>query len=118
MRAALGTLAQLAGEHTAVAVVGDMLELGASEEEEHRAIGRELAGLGIARLITLGERARETARAARAAGVPHVEVVNIDDPEGAARLAASWTEPGDWILVKASRGMRLERVVEALREVT
>ena len=101
-----------------LAVLGDMLELGDTEEEEHRAIGRELAGLGIARLVTLGERARDIARAARAAGVPHVEVVNVDDAEGAARLAASWTEPGDWILVKASRGMRLERVVAALREVT
>jgi UDP-N-acetylmuramoyl-tripeptide--D-alanyl-D-alanine ligase len=118
MRAALATLAQLGAGRVAVAVLGDMLELGDTEEEEHRAIGRELAGLGIARLVTLGERARDIARAARAAGVPHVEVVNVDDAEGAARLAASWTEPGDWILVKASRGMRLERVVAALREVT
>jgi UDP-N-acetylmuramyl pentapeptide synthase len=118
MRAALATLAGLAAGHTAVAVLGDMLELGDTEDQEHQAIGRELAALGIRRLITLGERAREIARAAQAAGVPHVQVVHVDDIQGAARLAASWTAPGDWILVKASRGMRLERVVEALREVT
>jgi murE/murF fusion protein len=115
MRAAIDTLASLAAGGRAVAVLGDMLELGATEEGEHQAIGRELAARGIERLITLGERAREIARAARAAGVPHVEVVNVDDIPGAARLAASWAGPGGWILVKASRGMRLERVVDALR---
>ena len=50
-----------------------------------------------------------------AAGVPHVQVVNVDDIPGAARLAHEWAGPGGWILVKASRGMRLERVVDALR---
>jgi UDP-N-acetylmuramyl pentapeptide synthase len=39
-----------------------------------------------------------------------------DDPEAAAQAVSTWTVPGDWILVKASRGMRLERAVEALRK--
>jgi murE/murF fusion protein len=116
MRAGLTTLVELAAGKPAVAVVGDMLELGAVEEEEHAAIGRALPELGVTHLITLGERAREIARAARAAGVPHVEVVHVDDLAGAARLAAAWAAPDGWILVKASRGMRLERVVTALKE--
>jgi UDP-N-acetylmuramoyl-tripeptide--D-alanyl-D-alanine ligase len=117
MRAALETLVLLAQGRRAVAVLGDMLELGDREDDEHAAIGRAVAELGIAHLVTLGERAREIARAAREAGVAHVEVVHVDDAAGAARRAAEWAGPAGTILVKASRGMRLERVVQALRQV-
>jgi MurE/MurF fusion protein len=122
MRAALETLAELAGDARgrarAVAVIGDMLELGASEDQEHEQVGMRIAALGLGNLMTLGERARGAARAAAAGGVARVQVVNIDDAERAGALLASWTAPGDFILVKASRGMRLERVVDALRGVT
>jgi UDP-N-acetylmuramoyl-tripeptide--D-alanyl-D-alanine ligase len=115
MRAALETLAELRAGHRAVAILGDMLELGATEEEEHAEVGRLAARLGLDALVAFGERARHTARAASSAGLWHI--VESNDPVQAARVAASWTEPGDWILVKASRGMRLERVIEALREI-
>ncbi len=115
MRGAIETLAELAGGRRAVAVLGDMLELGAGETEEHQRLGGILKEAGVEALVALGERARHTARAASAAGVAHI--AQTDDPTLAARTVASWTDPGDWILVKASRGMRLERVIEALREV-
>jgi UDP-N-acetylmuramoyl-tripeptide--D-alanyl-D-alanine ligase len=114
MLAAIATLGELAAGRRAVAVLGDMLELGAGEDEEHAALGRLLPAHRIDHLITVGERARHAASAARAAGVGHV--VDTDDPAAAAATAAGWAGAGDWILVKASRGMRLERVVEALRE--
>jgi murE/murF fusion protein len=117
MRAALHTLAEQARGARGVAVLGDMRELGASEEEEHDALGRLVKQVGVDHLVTLGEAARGTSRAARAAGVEHVEIVNVDHPEAAARVVASWTAPGDWVLIKASRAMRLERVADALREV-
>lgn len=117
MRAALDTVVELAAGRRAVLVLGDMLELGVTEDEEHEAVGPLIAERGLTHLITLGERARGIARAARAAGVPHVEIVHVDDIAGAARLVAEWTTPEDWILVKASRGMRLERVIDALAEV-
>jgi UDP-N-acetylmuramyl pentapeptide synthase len=115
MRAALETLAELRGGRRAVAVLGDMLELGASEAEEHAKVGRLAAELGVHALVAVGTRARGTARAASAAGLWHI--VETSDPVQAARVVASFTEPGDWILFKASRGMRLERVIEALREI-
>lgn len=114
-RAALETLADLAAGARAVAVLGDMLELGEHEAREHEALAETLAARGIDHLVCLGERARHTARAAARAGVAHVE--ETDDPAAAARVVAAWTGAGDWVLVKASRGMRLERVVEALREI-
>jgi UDP-N-acetylmuramyl pentapeptide synthase len=115
MRAALDTLAELRGSHRAVAVLGDMLELGASETDEHERVGRLAAKVGVDALVTLGDRARHVARAASAAGL--WQIVETNDPTQAARVVASWTEPGDWILVKASRAMRLERVIEAFREI-
>ena len=115
MRAALSTLAELRGAGRGVAVLGDMLELGSHEEEEHTRVGRLTAELGLHALVAVGERSRAAARAASAAGLSHI--VETDDPLQAARVVASLTEPGDWILFKASRGMRLERVIEALRGI-
>jgi UDP-N-acetylmuramyl pentapeptide synthase len=63
----------------------------------------------------MGARARHLAAGAREAEVDHV--VETDDPMTAARVVASWTDPDDWVVIKASRGMRLERVADALKEV-
>jgi UDP-N-acetylmuramyl pentapeptide synthase len=115
MRAAIETLGELAGDHRAVAVLGDMLELGDEEKIEHEKLGAILKEQAIDALVAIGERMRHAARASLDARVPHI--AQTDDPVLAARTVASWTDPGDWILVKASRGMRLERVIDALREV-
>ena len=60
----------------------------------------------------MGDHAAVVVAGARAAGLVRAEVAPT--PEAAAGLIAPWTAPGDWILVKASRGMRLERTVDAL----
>ena len=103
MAAALRTLAEraVADDGTRVAVLGDMLELGRSAPAEHATIGALARELGI-RVFALGDHAA-------ALGEP------VADPAAAARRALAATRPGDWLLVKASRGMRLERVVEAMR---
>jgi murE/murF fusion protein len=113
MAAALAALADLRGEGPAraTAVLGDMLELGDETVPAHREAGRRAAELGIA-VVALGEqRAEVLAGAQEAGGVGW----SADDPASAAHLVLSETAPGDWILIKASRGMRLERVVDALR---
>jgi UDP-N-acetylmuramoyl-tripeptide--D-alanyl-D-alanine ligase len=98
----------------AFAVLGDMLEIGPDSEDLHRALGRE-AGVRLAGVVSLGGFAGAVADGARAAGLAADRARAAQSPEEAAAVVASWTAPGDWILVKASRGMRLERVVDALR---
>jgi UDP-N-acetylmuramyl pentapeptide synthase len=100
----------------AFAVLGDMLEVGPESEDLHRALGRE-AGVRLAGVVALGTFASAVADGARAAGLAADHVQVAGSPEEAAAVLKSWSAPGDWILVKASRGMRLERVVDALRGV-
>ena len=106
MAAALRALGERALGHLAVAVVGDMLELGDHGPAAHRELGelaRELH-VGVVGVGPLGAVIAECAGGQRVASV---------DEAAAAALAR--TQPGDWILLKASRGMRLERVLDALR---
>ena len=108
MAAAMRALAERGKNGAPLAVVGDMLELGETAPAKHREIGalaREL-GLGV---IALGEHAPAVIDAAG----PGAE--RAADPAAAAARALARTKPGDWILLKASRGMRLERVLAALR---
>ena len=97
----------------AFAILGDMLELGADAEPLHAALGRE-AGARLAGIVAVGEFAPAIVGGAQAAGRATRTAVAAS-PAEAATVLASWTAPGDWILVKASRGLRLERAVDALR---
>ena len=93
-------------------VLGDMLELGSVADEAHREVGRLVAALGADELVGVGPRARLAVEAARAAGLPETRhVLTFEDTVAhlLKRLA-----PDDVVLVKGSRGMRLERVVDAL----
>lgn len=114
LRAALDALGE--GARSAVGrtwvVLGDMLELGVHSEAAHRDAGRWAAALPVAGLATAGPEMRLAGDAARAAGCP--DVAAYDTPEGAAGHVAARVAPGDRVLVKGSRGMRMERAVEAL----
>lgn len=96
-----------------IAVLGDMLELGPREELLHRVAGAHAARAADA-IVTVGERGRWIAQGARAAG--SARVVEAGDAMEAAELLESALAPraGDLVLVKASRGMGLERTVEML----
>ncbi len=110
--AALNLLADLDGRR--VAILGDMLELGSYEEVGHRKVGARAAEV-LQRLITVGPRARWIAEEAVATGMNPDHVAAVDTVEEAIKQAEAWLEPGDVVLVKASRAMALERVVDALR---
>jgi UDP-N-acetylmuramoyl-tripeptide--D-alanyl-D-alanine ligase len=113
--AALETLAAVKGGARAVAVLGDMLELGPDENLLHRSIGERAAKTGLDLLVTVGERMRHASEGARAAGMSDEKLHHAASPEEAAGVAARATKSGDWILVKASRGMKLERVIDSLK---
>jgi len=114
MVAALDVLLEMAGNGRKIAVLGDMLELGTLEEEGHRRIGRLAAELGLDALILLGERVRHMASAAIDTGFPTDRVYLCDDHTQAGQIASEIAAPGDWILVKGSRGMRMEKTLPTL----
>jgi UDP-N-acetylmuramoyl-tripeptide--D-alanyl-D-alanine ligase len=95
-----------------VVALGDMLELGAIADEAHREAGRAIAALGADELLGIGPRARLAVESARAAGLREARHVTTFE-DTVAHLLKRLT-PGDVLLVKGSRGMRLERVVDAL----
>jgi UDP-N-acetylmuramyl pentapeptide synthase len=110
--AALETLAAHRGTSRMIAVIGDMLELGDIVDEAHREVGRRVAALAPAHFIAVGRHAALAAEAARAAGLAGVHhAMTFEDTM--AELLKRVT-PGDVVLVKGSRGMRMERVVDAL----
>jgi UDP-N-acetylmuramoyl-tripeptide--D-alanyl-D-alanine ligase len=113
MLAALRTLQELACKGRRVAVLGDMAELGTHSEGAHEEIGRQAAELGVAQLFAVGKMASVMGRAARAAGLNRV--FEFADVETAAAAVKSFVKPGDLVLLKASRVMRLERIAELLR---
>jgi UDP-N-acetylmuramoyl-tripeptide--D-alanyl-D-alanine ligase len=111
MRAALDALVEitpLSGQK--VAVLGDMLELGPDSERLHAEIGA-YAAERVDQLITIGPLSAAMHAAAAALGDRRL---HSGDPEAAAARVSAISRAGDVVLVKASRGMRLERVIEAL----
>jgi UDP-N-acetylmuramoyl-tripeptide--D-alanyl-D-alanine ligase len=113
MRAALEALMEQPGTGLRMAALGSMLEMGASAAALHRDVGRAAAELGVTHLYTRGPNAEDLAAGALEAGMPVAEAV--DDHAAMGARIASAVEPGSVLLVKGSRGMRMERVIDALR---
>jgi UDP-N-acetylmuramoyl-tripeptide--D-alanyl-D-alanine ligase len=112
--AAFEVLRHVAGAHRRVVVLGEMKELGEQSAALHRAVGKEAAGLSAVLIAVGGADAEELAVAAREAGTGTAVHHEPDAPAAAARLKAI-VRSGDVILVKGSRVMAMERVVDALR---
>lgn len=110
--AALDVLADTAGRR--VAVLGDMLELGAYAEEGHRAVGRRAAAIADL-LVTVGPRAGWIADAALASAMPAERVRRTASIDEALPLLRGLLRRGDYVLVKGSRGVALDQIVSALQ---
>lgn len=109
MTASLKVLSGASGRK--LALLGDMLELGERTEELHRGIGALCAELGLDGLLTVGRLAGFIASSARDNGLTNVREVSKEE---AARLIKDELRAGDTLLVKASRGMALETVIQAV----
>ncbi|EYF00771.1 UDP-N-acetylmuramoyl-tripeptide--D-alanyl-D-alanine ligase [Chondromyces apiculatus] len=115
MRASLRAAAELSGAlgRRLLLVLGEMRELGGLSGEEHDALGVEAAALRPVAVIAVAGDAARTAAAAAAAGASAIFVGSAEEAAGEVRTRV---RPGDLVLVKGSRGVRMERIVEELRE--
>ena len=96
-----------------IAILGDMLELGADTEIAHREIGFRVAELGIDFLMTVGEASKKfTASAAKEAGMDENKIAVFDDSAMAGKFLQDKMGKGDVILVKGSQGLRMEKIVK------
>jgi UDP-N-acetylmuramoyl-tripeptide--D-alanyl-D-alanine ligase len=110
--AALNLLADLDGRR--IVALGDMLELGHFEEQAHRIVGRRVAEVAQ-QLIVVGRRARWIADEAAACGMPADQIAIVDSNEAVIVLLREQMRPGDYVLVKGSRGVAMEGIVAALQ---
>jgi UDP-N-acetylmuramoyl-tripeptide--D-alanyl-D-alanine ligase len=112
MTAALHTLQSLTCSGKKVAVLGDMFELGESSPSAHYDIGKLAADVPVAKLFLLGDYALNTSQGAQDVGMPATDIVIGESHQALARALRRETGPGDVILVKASRGMTMEKVLD------
>lgn len=114
MKAALATLNQMRSTDRGIFVAGDMLELGARAPELHGQLGALASGSRIDRLCASGEYATDVRAGALEQGMKSTDIVTgsrqeiIEDLKG-------FLQPGDWVLIKGSRGMAMEVVVDGLK---
>jgi UDP-N-acetylmuramoyl-tripeptide--D-alanyl-D-alanine ligase len=114
MEAALTTLGELKGDARAFVVLGDMLEMGSDEGELHRALGVRAAAVAD-RLYLCGRLMAHAAEGALSAGMAFERIIHTPHHGEIAAGIINQARPGDFVLVKGSRGMRMEKVAEAIR---
>ena len=112
MRSALMAFGDISRTKRAIAVLGDMGELGPVSDKAHLEVGKMAVSYGTDILITVGRRARKTAQAARENGLPKGSVFATNDVDRAAEILRVIIEPGDVVLIKGSRFLGLERLVD------
>lgn len=113
VESALLTLAELKGVRRKIVVLGDMLELGQYSSREHEKIG-ELVPRCANVLFTIGVRSRKTAERALEFGMDEKNVFQYDDVARAGRELQNFLTLDDAVLVKASQGIRAERIIEEI----
>jgi len=114
MEAALTTLGELKGDRRAFVALGDMLEMGSNEHELHRILGAQAARVAD-RLYLCGELGAHTADGALSAGMGAADIIRTPQHADIVADIVDRAVAGDFVLVKGSRGMRMDRVAEGIR---
>lgn len=113
VRAALETIQEVPSRRKVV-VLGDMLELGADSEAEHRALAADVAASGVELVILAGKRMRLLGEELLSSGFSRGNVMLFPDPDSISNALDGVLREGDLVLVKGSRGMRMEKVTEVI----
>lgn len=113
MKLALHTLVDFPGVRRRIAVLGDMLELGKVSQEEHRYVGDWIADLKLDAVFCYGEETRMSVKRARERGV--MQAHHFMSKDDLISELLEYIEKEDAVLIKGSRGMRMEDVIEGLQ---
>lgn len=116
MIAAINVLSSIKNDGRSVCILGNMLELGDIVEKAHINVGSYAAGSGVDILITIGDTAAYMAKGAASAGMEEKKIFSFASNQEANEHLLDILIPGDVVLVKGSRGMKMEDVVDFLRE--
>jgi len=115
MQAALQTLAEIDCRGNRIAALGDMFELGKQSAKEHRQLGKFAASVKIDALYLLGKQATEVRKGALQHGLRPEQIFIGKDHADLVRRLRERVKKGDWLLLKGSRGMRMETILGELR---
>ena len=110
MQAGISLLQDVAGKRRKCAIVGDMLELGKYSKQLHRELGKQIVDAGVGKLIAVGEFARFVADGAMKQGMKPSKIYCAADANHAVHFARDIFKRGDVVLLKGSRGVKLENV--------
>ena len=115
MMAAIQTLVEIRSRGKRIAVLGDMFELGKHSSREHLHLGDQLAQARVDRAYLLGERALEVRKGALRSGMKADQVIVAESHSDIGRRLRAQVKKGDWLLIKGSRGMKMETVLSELK---
>ncbi len=117
MEAACRVLGDWQGNGKRILIAGDMLELGTQTHECHRRIGRLIAEVGIDQLIVHGEFSPLVLEGAIQSGMERFRLAQCDSLDTLTTVLDCWLEPDDVVLVKGSRSLGMERVIDWMKEL-
>jgi len=115
LAAMIGLLSHTGTYRRRILAAGEMLELGPDSANLHREAGRSAAAQGLDCIVAVQGHAAEMVNGAIGAGMPASRALFFGDSSAAAEFLVDFVRPGDLLLVKGSRGVKMERIVEALR---